>query len=98
MKLTLLILACLAFSGCASTVGLLTKDTKARPWFGVKADWYVLTHAAELGEKTWLLPVVPVRRRPLTCPLAQSVIWCSGRICRKACSLQDCKFNTKPPL
>ena len=58
MKLTLLILACLAFSGCASTVGLLTKDNKARPWFGVKADWYVLTHAAELGEKTWLLPVV----------------------------------------
>jgi len=52
----LLVLATL--SGCASMWGVATKDDKARPWFGVKADWYVLTHAAELGEKTWLLPVV----------------------------------------
>lgn len=45
-------------SGCASLWGVATKDDKARPWFGVKADWYALTHAAELGEKTVLLPAV----------------------------------------
>lgn len=63
MRHLLAILACLTLSGCASTVGLLTKDDKSRPWFGVKTDWYLLSHPAELGEKTVWLPI-------MACPAA----------------------------
>ncbi|HEX5278094.1 MAG TPA: YceK/YidQ family lipoprotein [Fluviicoccus sp.] len=58
MKAWGIVLVVTALSGCASMWGVATKDDKARPWFGVKADWYALTHARELGEKTVLLPAV----------------------------------------
>jgi len=67
MRFLCSMLACLALGGCASTVGLLTKDDKARPWFGVKTDGYLLSHPAELAENPSGCRWWPVRRPPSTC-------------------------------
>lgn len=78
MRFLCSMLACLALGGCASTVGLLTKDDKARPWFGVKTDGYLLSHPAELAEKSLWLPMVACPAAAIDLPfslVADMIYW-----------------------
>lgn len=77
-RLCLPALLALTLGGCASTLGLVTRDDKARPWFGTKTDWYLLTHPAELGRKSVLLPVVACPAAAIDLPfsvVADVVYW-----------------------
>lgn len=68
MKLAVL-LGCLGLAGCATLMGVVTKDDKARPWFGVRFDWQVITTANHAGNHPGL-PWLTVPAACLDLPLS----------------------------